>query len=225
VCRPSGPDRNAFVYDAEGALLRAVTLGDDIQHLQVNAAGDAWVGYGDEGVFGAIGWGGMGTLVRSRITRRWRIKRGPEPIAGHGIVRFDADLRPCWSYPYDSPFGSIASCDALNVTGAAVWACNYPNDAIIQIANDSVRGWPSEHAQDTLALIAHDDVVALIVEGGEVVVGRLQGDAFVIERTRPLRLPGGSGVPSSWTIIGRGPELHVIGPRSWLKLALEDLLA
>ena len=40
-----------------GELRRQFVLGDGIKHVQTTAAGDIWVGYFDEGVYGNYGWG------------------------------------------------------------------------------------------------------------------------------------------------------------------------
>ena len=47
-----GQSANADVFDGSGQLVASWFLGDGIEHLQVSTAGDIWVGYFDEGVYG-----------------------------------------------------------------------------------------------------------------------------------------------------------------------------
>ena len=55
--RRNGPDRNAVLYDAAGHVVGEQVLGDGIAHVLATAAGEVWVGYFDEGIYGNYGWG------------------------------------------------------------------------------------------------------------------------------------------------------------------------
>src|SRR5262249_21153055 len=70
--RPEGPDRNALVYDPDGAVVAEYTYGDGIENVLTTPSGNAWVGYFDEGVYGNYGWG----------------VPGPEPLGSCGLARF-----------------------------------------------------------------------------------------------------------------------------------------
>lgn len=85
--RPSGPERNAVVYDSEGNTVAEETLGDGIEHVLTTPAGNVWVGYFDEGVYGNFGWGDPGS---------------PAPVGQHGLMRFSSDLHADWRYPCDA---------------------------------------------------------------------------------------------------------------------------
>lgn len=79
--RPTGPDRNAVLYDANGDVVAEQTFGDGIGHVVATRSGDVWVGYFDEGVYGNYGWGDS---------------PDNEPVGSCGLVRFAADLTPAW---------------------------------------------------------------------------------------------------------------------------------
>ena len=105
--RALGAHPNADVFDSEGRLLRSVFLGDGIEHLQVSASGDIWVGYFDEGVYG-------GGLERS------------------GLICFDASGSPKLRFlPQIAESQGLPPVDdlyALNVCrNGDVW-CSYYSD-------------------------------------------------------------------------------------------------
>src|SRR5690606_28853976 len=70
-----GPDRNAFIYSADGSALAAETLGDGIEHVFTTATGDFWGGYVDEGDYGDDSG----------------CDDNRQPIGSSGLVRFTPD--------------------------------------------------------------------------------------------------------------------------------------
>ena len=107
---------------------REGVVGDGVEHMFTTSAGDIWVAYFDEGVFGNYGWGGP----------------GPTPIGAPGIVRFGADLSLRWSFPMNT---SMADCYAFNVDDHEIWACYYTEFPIARIADDAVRHWTNAAAR------------------------------------------------------------------------------
>jgi hypothetical protein len=117
--RDSGPERNAVTYGTDGQALAEEVLGDGIEHLLVDSAGNVWAGYFDEGVYGNNGWG----------------HPGPPPLGSCGLARFSPSLRDARRYdPADSAFGDISDCYALNIDGITAWACYYTGFPLVRPA-------------------------------------------------------------------------------------------
>jgi len=210
-CRwtPGGADRNAVVVDADGTQVAAATLGDGIAHVQCTAAGDVWVGYTDEGVYGNLGWGGP----------------GPPPVGRFGLVRFDRRLSLAWEFdPGGAPLGDISACYALNVGEGEVWVSYYTGFPLARVAGDDVRGWRCDVA-GARALVVGEGRAALVGgyrgERDRIVVGRLGDGAFLPERTARLSVDGGELPPA--LLVGRGSDLHVLAGRTWYRADIDHL--
>ncbi len=130
---PAGAERNALVYDGQGRLIIQATLGDGIEHLRTTSAGNVWVGYFDEGIYGNYGWGGIG---------------GSVPMGLPGIVCFTSQLERAWEYSVESnsSLDPIHDCYALNVDGESVWPYYYSDFPVVRIEYGSVRAWTNEVA-------------------------------------------------------------------------------
>jgi hypothetical protein len=211
--RPEGPDRNAIVYDADGNVLAEETLGDGIEHVLTTGAGDVWVGYFDEGVYGNYGWGDTGA---------------PSPLGACGLARFSPDLRPDWRYPSsDSPWGAISDCYALNVDGETAWTAYYTGFPIVRIQEGVLTGWDNDVTAKALAV--GGSRVALY--GGyrpdydRLAVGDLSGERLRITGEYRIVLPDGRSLPGSAYVVGRGPDLHILTDDDWYRLNLEDIPA
>jgi hypothetical protein len=200
--RPEGPDRNAVIYDQNGAILRRATLGDGINHVLTTPSGMTWVGYFDEGIYGNYGWNGP----------------GPAPIGGSGIVRFNNDLQPDWQFsPPESP-SWVSDCYALNVT---VWSTYYMDFPVVRIADSVVTSWPGT-GKSPRALIVADTRCALIdgAERPRILVGDLDRGHF---KRCLLSLPRGKRLPRGARFVARGPDLHVFTDSAWYRLVLDDV--
>jgi hypothetical protein len=186
-------------------------LGDGIEHVLATSSGDVWVGYFDEGVFGNYGWGGP----------------GPEPIGDHGLTVFDDQLAPKWRFPaYETPWGGISDCYALNVTDDATWTCYYTDFPVVKIHDRTVTGWRNTTA-GVRALVTDGDRIALIggyrEERNRVEIGQLSDGEVQPARSTRLALPGGHDLPVGAAIFGRGPELHVVVEDTWYRASLDQL--
>lgn len=104
-----GAELNAKVFDPSGNCVKAFTLGDGIQDVQVSKAGEIWVSYFDEGVFGNFGW--------------------TSPIGASGLVRFDDTGKVMWEFTA----GEIADCYALNVFADRAWAYYYTSFELAEV--------------------------------------------------------------------------------------------
>lgn len=205
-----GPEQNAVVFGANGEWTDEGTLGDGIAEVLTTPAGQIWVSYFDEGVFGNNGWGAPGLI----------------PIGSNGIVRFTPDLVSAWRYPYDAEGGSIDDAYSLNVEGETAWSSYYSDFPIVCIASDVVTSWRGG-AHGARSLIVDDGRCALFggyrADRNRLLVGRLTPEGFIAEAAGVMVLPGGGEVLRR-RIVGRGPELHVFVGRVWYKIALSDLL-
>ena len=93
------------MFDVEGGLLRSILLGDGIEDLQTTSAGQIWVSYFDEGIFGNLGW-----------------KR---PVGSCGLRAFDSEGNSTFEFKPVSGLESIVECYALNVTSDSEAWCYY----------------------------------------------------------------------------------------------------
>lgn len=125
-CRYRGKDtdKNARIYSNDGRFLRDLTLGDGIEHLQTDEAGDIWAGYFDEGVFGNYGWN--------------------DPLGASGLVRWNTDGEKTFEFSPASGLDQICDCYALNVSGKDTWLCYYTDFPFVRIRDGQiVESWPA----------------------------------------------------------------------------------
>ncbi|GAA3198635.1 hypothetical protein ACFO1B_02180 [Dactylosporangium siamense] len=194
----------AAIFDGDGVRLRRARVSDGIEHVLTTPSGRVWIGYFDEGVYGG------------------------DPVAHHGIVRYDADLETEWLFPFDTGFGAVDDCYALNVDGEDAWSCYYSDFPVVHLAGDAVTGWRNAGGQGANALLAAPGMCALI--GGYAgsrdlaTVGWLTGGRREVATETRLVLPDGGALPERPRFVGRGTDLHVFTETAWLRLGLEDLL-
>lgn len=87
-------ERNARIYNQNGQLISAFTLGDGIEQMQIDESDTIWVGYFDEGIFGNFGW--------------------EKPIGSDGLIAFDKNGEKLWG----AKKFSIMDNYALNVSNS-----------------------------------------------------------------------------------------------------------
>ncbi|MEV6287328.1 hypothetical protein [Kribbella sp. NPDC051770] len=197
------PEHNAFVYSADGTVERTGTLGDGVEHLQLDGEGRIWAGYSDEGVFGAFGWNGP----------------GPRPLGAAGIVQWSGRFEKQWESPPDDVW--IDACYALNVSGDAVLACTYADFPVLRIRRGEVEV-STAGAHGPNGIVSSGDSVGLIGsydDPGHVLVGRLAEGRLESPRTWSLSMPDGSAVPPV-RVICRGPVANFFVGTSWLRFTL-----
>jgi hypothetical protein len=196
-----GSSPNGAIFDGNGDRTAAVDFADGIQHLLTTPSGLVWVGYFDEGVY------------------------GDSAVGHHGIVCYTTDGTPIWKYPFDTAFGPVDDCYALNVAGEIVWSSYYSSFPIVRVADGVVTGWHNP-VRGATAMIAADDRAALV--GGydhpdRLVVGALGDQRF--EPLDPLRLtaPDGTRLPPDTRFEGRGQHLHAFAGTHWYRLDLDQI--
>jgi hypothetical protein len=209
--RPDGPDRNAIVYDADGAPVSEHTFGDGIEDVFTTPSGRTWVAYFDEGVYGNYGWGGPGA----------------EPLGSCGLVRFGPAGEPDWRFSPQGDLPSIDDCYALNVSGETAWACYYSDFPLVRVRDGRATAWSNDLARGARALLVGDDRVALVGgyrnERDRLVVGEPSGDTLHDAGRYRITLPDGQPLPEHARIVGRGPDLHVFDGSDWYRLSLDDI--
>ena len=211
---------NARLIEANGSVVRRFCLGDGIMHLQCDNAGNVWVGYFDEGVFGNFGWGGPD---------------GPEPIGAPGLVKFSPDGEVRWAHDTREAVAlgySIDDCGALNVRDGEVWCCFYGDHAggeatypVLRIAGDDETVWRTPLWLVDAIAVEGDVITGISNAPNEpywVTSVRL-GDSSAskiaeVELAAFGILPGHPDA-----IMGRGSRLHVVKDGRWLSLTAEDV--
>jgi hypothetical protein len=118
--RRLGDHENAWVFDAEGRLIRRFAAGDGVMHALVDSAGQVWIGYFDEGTVGG------------------------DPLSAAGLNRFDVGTgQRSWTFPMGTRHPRIFDCYALNAAGSEAWAY-YLDDgfSLIQVRHDGrIERW------------------------------------------------------------------------------------
>lgn len=138
--RKSEQDRNAQVYDSNGVLVGSLHAGDGIEDVQTTEAGQIWVSYFDEGVFGDLPLGSSGLVCFG--------------LNGEAVFQFPGDARP-------AGLRSIASCYALNVaTNEETWFCYYTDFPLVLVRNKAVADyWPNNPVEWSHAFAVADERV------------------------------------------------------------------
>jgi hypothetical protein len=205
-CRDGDPEKNAFVFDQSGKILRQFTLGDGINGLQVTSEGLIWVSYFDEGVFGNNGW--------------------REPMGASGLVCFDSKGKVMWEFKPPCGFDQICDCYSLNVAQEAVWASYYTDFPVVRInPQNDVSGWKNNVAGAN-ALAVDENRILLWGGYGEnktrCVVQDLTSEMLTNYRELTLSLPGKTALFGA-TVIGRDSILHAFQENCWYSFDLRQL--
>ncbi|WTW99033.1 hypothetical protein OG216_39360 [Streptomycetaceae bacterium NBC_01309] len=211
---PEGPERNAVALDADGRVLAEGVFGDGIAGVVTTPAGNSWVRYNDEGIFGNYGWGRDGA---------------PPPVGASGLVRFGPDLRRDWTYSSaGDELDGMWGAPALNVDGETAWVSYEQTHPIVRISDGRPTGW----AHDTLGrinflLVDADRVAALgsprAAGAPAQVTGRLADGRFHPTAAFRLVMPDGSPLPARRRTFGQGPDLHVLCGLDWYRVGLDEL--
>ena len=200
-------EQNAVIVSADGSIELRGTLGDGINHVNVDQRDDIWVAYSDEGIYGNYGWGGP----------------GPEPLGSPGVVRWSSAFEKQWEYPQEGEV-TIDDCYALNVSDAGVWVCPYVDFPVLNISDGDVRVHTTAEVEGPNGLIVSDDVVGLIGDyesPGALLIGRLNVDGPTRLRGSAIAMPDGSPVPTE-TLHCRGGTAHLFIDADWFTFSLSD---
>ena len=115
VARCAPEEHNAFLFDAQGQLLRSWHVGDGIEDVQISPNGKIWVSYFDEGVFGDTPMGEQGLVCFN--------------LLGELLFEF---IKDCPAMP--KMCDGMADCYALNVaSNRDTWLCYYTNFSLVHL--------------------------------------------------------------------------------------------
>lgn len=185
----SGKDEDHVqVFDALGRSTWTFHLGDGIEALLADEAGDLWVGYFDEGTCGSdeLSWPGL---------RRWS-------SAGE----------PLWQYGRGPGLEPIFDCYALNVDTRATWACPYRHFPLLEIRDSLVVGARANPVAGAHGLAVHADRVVFFSpygdDGSRIVDCRLTKNTVEPVAEGRLVRPDG-GELGRRRVVCRGPRLYV----------------
>ena len=202
--RCSRGEHNLLVFNGGGQCIGADRVGDGIEDFSVTHAGDLWVSYFDEGVFGDDAVAAAGCV-------RWRLDAD-----AHG----NHSVTPAWRLDYKD----MADCYAMNVTDQATYVCPYVGFPIIVMLNDRSTILPSE-AAGPRALVTDGYRMAVIgsySKLGSVMLGTLEHDRFRKVGITKYEVPGVN--LRDVTVTGRGDHLHGFSQDGrWWSTTLDEL--
>jgi len=147
-CRYRGKtdiDKNARVYDTEGDLKRAFTIGDGIEDIKVDSQGQIWVSYFDEGIFGNYGW--------------------DDPLGAPGLICWSNTGDNLWEFEPIDGLDEMADCYAMNLDADDnVWFYYYTEFPLVKLSpdkqlqqwNSGLSGSHSVHISGDLVLMSGD---------------------------------------------------------------------
>jgi hypothetical protein len=190
---------NGRIFSADGTAVGAITLGDGIEHLAFAPDWSLWVGYFDEGVFGA----------HDEL----------EPLGKAGIAKLDTAGNVLWRLNNPKRW-LVSDCYAMSLTGNDLWSCVYMDFPIIRIRDGEVTTW-SNSVKGAKAIAADDDYVILAGGYGEperIVLLRLL-DGVAEEQARLELSPRERFQPS--LVIGRDAVLHVVIDGIWRRISTD----
>ncbi|MEO3830194.1 SseB family protein [Actinomadura sp. B10D3] len=124
-----GSEHNAAIYDMQGHLLAAGTLGDGIERVRTDVGDGIWVGYSDQGINGDLGWGGS---------------EGPEPIGRRGLVRFTDGLAIDRRFPVGTAWPLPVEACRFTLVGTTAWVTyhNRREDLVVRFEEAGrLEGW------------------------------------------------------------------------------------
>ncbi|MFJ2743349.1 hypothetical protein ACIO3O_27275 [Streptomyces sp. NPDC087440] len=185
-CAPG--EENAQVFDALGRRAGSFPVGDGIEHLLADEAGDVWVGYFDEGIY------------------------GDDPLSAAGLRRFSSTGEPVWEYEGGAGREWISACYALNVHDRTAWTCPYTGFALFDVRNDALGAPRPAPVHGARGVAVHGDRVAFF--GGylgaadNLLLCTLDPEA--VEPLRETRLIHQDGGPlGRRRVVCRGARLYV----------------
>ncbi|MEU4035078.1 hypothetical protein [Streptomyces collinus] len=179
--------RQVQVFDPLGRPTRAFRVGDAIEHLLADRAGDLWVAYFDEGVFG-------------------------DELSAAGLRRWSVTGEPRWAFSPVPGARWIDDCYALNVTGRTAWACPYAQFPLLEVGPDGVVRVRRNPVRGATAIAVHGERAVFFGGYGDdrdrLVDCRLTETSVEPVAETRLVLPGGALIGRNRTV-SRGSRVHV----------------
>lgn len=124
-----GNDTNADIFGSSGTILSSFHAGDGIEHVQTTAAGEIWIGYFDEGVYGSGELGKSGLVCLSE--------------QGEALLQYWSEIAEPNALP------GIDDCYAVNVSAAdEVWLDYYSYFPLVRLQDKKFANawldWPAK---------------------------------------------------------------------------------
>lgn len=181
-------EKNAAVFTKDGQKINTFTLGDGIEHVQVDDANQIWVGYFDEGVFGNFGW--------------------ENPIGTAGLAMFNQSGKKIW----EEATGKIVDCYALNVVNQDEVYYHYYDDfhTVKLQGNKEVARYRMKNGNslDQFIFTQSDEVIAE-VDSGILQRFRVEHHAFIPQEK--ISLVNETGKKLNGQLFMRGNQLYLFG--------------
>ncbi|MFI6494500.1 hypothetical protein [Streptomyces sp. NPDC050564] len=186
--RSRAHEEHVQVFDALGRLSWTFRVGDGIEYLLTDEAGDLWVGYFDEGVY------------------------GDDELSWPGLRRWSHTGEPLWTYRPVDGASEISDCYALNVSGRSAWACAYTHFPVLEIRPDQGVKSHANKVRGVKGLAVHDRRVALFGGYGNdhdrLVIGELTDTGVTAVTEGRLVRPDGTRLGRR-RLVCRGPRIYV----------------
>jgi hypothetical protein len=208
--RSAAGSPNARLIAPDGNLVRRLTLGDGIEHMQCDGSGSIWIDYFDEGIYG-------------------------DPARAPGLVQYDEHGRTLLPREENGqrfwPGPSIDSAYALNVAADAVWACTYSDFPIRRIGYDgSTKIWANRKTGASLMAVDGDRVV-LLGGYGPIISSKDERRHGVLLQLREHATRLGEfqldldveQLAELSLASGRGSVFHFVHRNGWYQLSLQDV--
>ncbi|WP_136643827.1 hypothetical protein [Subtercola vilae] len=208
----SGPEQNAFVLNAHGAIVKTGYVGNDIRVFLSAPNGDTWLGYGDRGIYGS---------------RKGR--RGSLDPTQSGIVRINKELEIVERYKAASAEDFIDHCYDINVGLIDAYGYFYESFELVRLGHRLPRIW-QPNVPGAKAFLIDGEACAFVggYDGNSRPVGLREGflseTGFELVKESEFWLPpsedGNSGHPHHF--VSRGPELHVFQGADWYRASMSE---
>ncbi|OIJ20177.1 hypothetical protein BKP45_10045 [Anaerobacillus alkalidiazotrophicus] len=179
-------ERNARRYNPNGQLIEAFTLGDGIEHVQIDDNDTIWVSYFDEGVFGNFGW--------------------EQPMGSEGLVAYNINGHKLWGA---GSFG-IVDCYALNVASSKEVYFYYYADSFLVQLNEMKETIRYRIEGDTINQFIFDKT-SLIGQVDMNTIMRFRKNNRTITPKEKLQLIDENGKPIIGPVFMRGTFLYAYG--------------
>lgn len=178
------------LFDAFGRCGARFRVGDAVEHLQADEAGDLWVGYFDEGIY------------------------GDDPLSWPGLRCWSPTGEALWSFEPAPGVRDISDCYALNVHGRTAWAYPYTDFPLLEIHRERGVRVRRTGVHGAKGLAVHGDRLVLFggyqEEHDRIVDCRLTDETAEPVTEGRLVLPDGSTIGRR-RVVSRGPRLYVQG--------------
>lgn len=180
-------ERNARSYNKNGQLIEAFTLGDGIEHVQIDETDTIWVSYFDEGVFGNFGW--------------------EQPMGSEGLIAYRRNGHRLWGA---GSYG-IIDCYALNVVSSKeVYFYYYDDFFLVQLNEMKETTRFRIEGDDTIQQFMFDQT-GLIGQVDMNTIMRFRIKNRTITPKEKLQLTDENGKPIIGPVFMRGTFLYAYG--------------